>query len=62
MPHLEDSNRARIEAGQGISDSMALLLRAYDAFEEGILVVSPQGQICYYNQAYARLRHIAPPA
>lgn len=43
-------------------ESRGLLLRAYDAMPEGILVVSPQGQICYYNQAYARLRHLAPGA
>jgi transcriptional regulator with PAS, ATPase and Fis domain len=41
---------------------MELILRAYDTLEEGILVVSPGGEIRYYNQVYARLRHLSPGA
>ncbi len=39
-------------------ESMDLLLRAYDAMDMGILVVSHDGLIHHYNTAYAELRHI----
>ncbi|MGH8056395.1 MAG: sigma 54-interacting transcriptional regulator, partial [Candidatus Entotheonellia bacterium] len=41
-------------------DPTGLAFRAYDVLEEGILLVSPQGYICYYNQAYAHQRRIPP--
>lgn len=40
-------------------DPMELLLHAYDALEQGILVVSHEGLISHYNAAYAQLRRIA---
>ncbi len=38
----------------------ALVLLAYDAINVGILVVSQEGMILYYNAAFARLRKLAP--
>ncbi|MCZ6873397.1 MAG: sigma 54-interacting transcriptional regulator [bacterium] len=40
-------------------ESMNLLLRAYDALDMALLVVSHDGLIHHYNQAYAELRSIA---
>jgi transcriptional regulator with PAS, ATPase and Fis domain len=37
---------------------LSLLLRAYDALDQGILVVSHTGLISYYNTAYAQLRNL----
>lgn len=39
-------------------ESIDLLSRAYDAFDQGILVVSQDGLIAHYNAAYAQLRNI----
>ncbi len=43
--------------GDGI-EPPSLLLRAFDALNFGILVVSHEGLVRYYNAAYARLRNI----
>ena len=40
-------------------DPTELLLHAYDALDQGILVVSHEGLISHYNAAYAQLRSIA---
>lgn len=37
-----------------------LILKAYDALNLGILVVSRVGLVCHYNTAYAHLRKVAP--
>jgi hypothetical protein len=37
-----------------------LILRAYEAMNLGILVVSHDGFISHYNSMYAQLRHIPP--
>ncbi|GIX45885.1 MAG: sigma-54-dependent Fis family transcriptional regulator [Candidatus Tectimicrobiota bacterium] len=42
------------------SDPTALILHAYDVLNHGLLVVSQAGEISYYNQTYARLRHLVP--
>lgn len=38
----------------------SLVLGAYDALDLGILIISQQGVVCYYNTAYAHLRNIPP--
>ena len=43
-------------------EQLDLLLRAYDALDQGILVVSKEGLITHYNAAYAQLRNIAVDA
>ena len=41
-------------------ESTNLLLRAYDALDMAMLVVSHDGLIHHYNHAYAELRSITP--
>ena len=41
-----------------LPESTALALRAYDALNMGLLVVSHEGVISHYNSAYAQLRNI----
>ncbi len=43
-------------------DPMELISRAVDSLQWGVLVISPEGHVCHYNAAYARLRHIDPTA
>ena len=43
-------------------EPLDLLLRAYDALDQGILVVSKEGRIIHYNSAYAQLRDIGVDA
>lgn len=43
-------------------EPMDLLIRAYDALDQAILVVSHEGLISHYNAAYAQLRNIATEA
>jgi transcriptional regulator with PAS, ATPase and Fis domain len=45
--------------GDGVEPPF-LLLRAFDALNFGILVISHKGRVRYYNAAYARLRNIPP--
>jgi transcriptional regulator with PAS, ATPase and Fis domain len=44
---------------QNNGDPMELVYRAYDAIEQGVLVVSKEGIITHYNAAYAQIRNIA---
>jgi transcriptional regulator with PAS, ATPase and Fis domain len=43
---------------QSNGDPLDLVYRAYDAIEQGILVVSKEGIITHYNAAYAQIRNI----
>ena len=53
--HTDSLQRAQVLDGQ-----TDLILRAYDALNLGILVVSHEGIIHHYNAAYAQLRNISP--
>jgi transcriptional regulator with PAS, ATPase and Fis domain len=59
----EPSTNAQSEQSRHVvsvgAEPLELLLRAYDALDQGILVVSHAGLISYYNTAYAQLRNIA---
>jgi transcriptional regulator with PAS, ATPase and Fis domain len=55
-PHESESNVHHIvRVGD---ESIDLVSRAYDALDQGILVVSQDGLISHYNAAYAQLRNI----
>jgi transcriptional regulator with PAS, ATPase and Fis domain len=49
-----------VQRTQDFDGSTDLILRAYDALNMGILVVSHEGIVHHYNAAYAQLRSIAP--
>jgi transcriptional regulator with PAS, ATPase and Fis domain len=55
-PYKSESNANHtVRVGDAFID---LLSRAYDALDQGILVVSQDGLITHYNAAYAQLRNI----
>lgn len=51
-----------LDAVQVGDEPLDLLLRAYDALDQGMLVVSKEGRIIHYNSAYAQLRDISGEA
>ncbi|MBI3325785.1 MAG: sigma 54-interacting transcriptional regulator [Nitrospinae bacterium] len=60
----EQWTRAEDHGGYGPgfpSVRLDLLQRAFDALEVGLLIVSRE-EVCFYNAAYAQLRHLSPSA
>ena len=56
VPYDAESDKAsRVRIGD---EPIDLISRAYDALDQGILVVSQDGLISHYNAAYAQLRNI----
>ena len=55
--HEHDATTAARSASASLGPT-DLALRAYDALNMGLLVVSHEGIISHYNSAYAQLRHI----
>ncbi len=54
-PGVSDATKYSVHLGD---EPLDLIFRAYDALEQGLLVVSNEGLISHYNAAYARLRNI----
>jgi transcriptional regulator with PAS, ATPase and Fis domain len=57
---MEQEHSSSARRAQVLDEPTNLILRAYDALNMGILVVSHAGIIHHYNTAYAELRNITP--
>ncbi len=57
-PHAGDTPRNPRHIVQVGDEPLDLIFRAYDALDQGILVIAQTGRISHYNATYAQLRNI----